>query len=263
MSFSIVVYSHDTSFKTDLRKFFKNRKEKISYENNGIRVILRLIKEEANALFLDMNNNTKEYFKIIDILRRLYFRLPVVTFNASDSIEKLIQLKKYGVFYSTMKPVPFCILKEITKSIKLIKVEKIFIRGGYMKTLNIALVLSSNKTLRENFSHLFNEMGVSYVFESKELNGLLRIMSIPLKAVFIEINPYDKNGLDFIKLIKNLNPQLKIIAVSSYSSDNDLIIEAGADHCIDSSVIESSTDSIIEKFHVLMQEKHLEKKEIK
>jgi DNA-binding NtrC family response regulator len=263
MSFSIVVYSHDTSFKTDLKKFFEDREERISYENNSIRVILRLIKEEAHALFLDMNNNLRDYFKIIDILKRIYFRLPVVAFNASDSIEKLIKLKKYGVFYSTMKPVHFSILREITDSIKLIKFEKIFVRGGYMKTLNIALVLSSNNKLRENFSHLFNQMGVSYIFESKELNGLLRIMSIPLKAVFIEINPYDKSGLDFIKLIKNLNPQLKIIAVSSYSCDNDLIIEAGADHCIERSVIETEMDSIIEKFNALMQENHLEKKEIK
>jgi len=263
MSYSIVVYSNDSSLKADLKVFFKNRKEDIFFENNGIAVILKLLNEEADVLFLDIDNNQKDYFTLLDILDRMYSKLPIVVFDKFDSLEELRILKQYGVFYSTMKPVQFSILKDITESIKSVKFDKFLIMGGNMRSLNIALILSTDKKLRESLSNLFDEMELSYIFESKELNGLLRIMSIPLKAVFIEVDPYDDEGLNFIKLIKSLMPQLTIIAVSNYCSDNDKIIKAGADYCILRSVLETSKKSIVEKFNVLMKkENQFEKNEI-
>ncbi|MFO7890736.1 MAG: response regulator [bacterium] len=263
MGFSIVVCSNDSSLKKSLRDFYTNREEKIYFEDNNLAVILKLITGKADALFLDMETGEKDYLQLIDILRRIYTKLPIVVFIENDSVEELILLKNYGVFYSALKPLQLNLLEDITESIKLINNKMSLIKGGVMRSLNIALVLSTNKKLRQNLSYIFNEMGISYIFESKELNGLLRILSFPLKAVFIDVNPYDKNGLDFIKLVKNISPQLKIIAVSGYSSENDIIIDAGADYCIEKSVLETSSESIVDKFNALMKkEKHLEKNKI-
>jgi len=263
MSFSIIVYTKDASLKAKLEDFYKNRKERVIYEENCMTVLLQLVKGEGNALFLDIDNNKENCITLIDIINRMYKKLPIVVFNKFKSLEEWRILKKSGVFFSTMKPVQLSIIKEVTESIKSIKYKKTLIMGGPMRSLNIALVLTNNNKLRESFSYLFNQMEISYIFESKELNGLLRIMSLPLKSVFIEVNPYDSNGLNFITLVRKLKPQLKIIAVSEYSSENDKIIEAGADHCFQRSVLEESKESIVDKFNVLMEKQnHLEKNEI-
>jgi len=263
MNLSIIVYSNDHSLKATLKDFYKDREEKLVFVNNCMEVLLKLIKGKENILFLDIENNQEDCIALIDIINRMYKKLPIVVFNKFKSLEEWRILKKSGVFFSTMKPVQLNILKDVTESIKLIKYKKTLITGGPMRSLNIALVLTANKTLRESFSYLFNEMEISYIFESKELNGLLRIMSLPLKSVFIEVNPFDQSSLDFIKLVKNLKPQLRIIAVSDYSTESDRIIEAGADHCFQRSVLEESKESIVDKFNVLMEkENHLEKNEI-
>ncbi len=263
MSFSIIVHTKDVSLKAKLKNFYKNRKERVIFKENCMAVLLQLVKEEGDALFLDMDNNKENCINLIDIVNRMYKKLPIVVFNKFKSLEEWRMLKRSGVFFSTMKPVQLSILKEVTESLKSIQYQKTLIMGGPMRSLNIALVLTANKTLRESFSYLFNEVEISYIFESKELNGLLRIMSLPLKSVFIEVNPFDKSGLDFIKLVKNLKPQLRIIAVSDYSTENDKIIQAGADHCFQRSVLQESKESIVDKFNVLMEKRnHLEKNEI-
>lgn len=263
MKYSITVVSNDFKLKQDIRKFYKGHSVDLFFENNRISALLQILKTKTDLFFIDMNGNDEEDdFSLIKLAHYIYPELSIITFSGNTSVERLRKLSQLGIFYCAVKPIQFIELEELMGSVQS-AINKsnqiIYSPGGNMKSLNIALVLSTEKEFRENISNLLNEMGISYIFESRELDALLRIISLPLKVVFLDVESDDDKSLDFIRLIKRLKPQLNLIALSNYFADDERIIEAGADYCFLRPVLESGIKSISDKFNnVLKIKKELE-----
>ena len=102
-----------------------------------------------------------------------------------------------------------------------------------MKDLKIALIVSSNPDIRERISNILMKIDISLILERKKRKALDRILHVDIKLVFVDIEPKDKESLDFIRLIKKMRPRVSIIALTNETDEKDQkkYLDAGALYC--------------------------------
>ena len=102
-----------------------------------------------------------------------------------------------------------------------------------MKDLKIALIVSSNPDIRERISNILMKIDISLILERKKRKALERILHVDIKLVFVDIEPKDKESLDFIRLIKKMRPRVSIIALTNETDEKDQkkYLDAGALYC--------------------------------
>ncbi len=102
-----------------------------------------------------------------------------------------------------------------------------------MKDLKIALIVSSNPEIRERISNILMKIDISLILERKKRKALERILHVDIKLVFVDIEPKDKESLDFIRLIKKMRPRVSIIALTNETDEKDQkkYLDAGALYC--------------------------------
>ena len=116
-----------------------------------------------------------------------------------------------------------------------------------MISLKIALIASEDKEIRERFSRLLEQIGVSCIIESHGTKALVRILQVDLKLVIVDMVSISGNGFNFLKVIKSLRPRLPIIAITGDSSEEirECLLDAGAMYCLVKPVEEKTLKSIV------------------
>ncbi len=118
-----------------------------------------------------------------------------------------------------------------------------------MKRIQIALIVSADKGIRQKFARLFSKIGVSYILESSHTKAILRILEVGIKLGIVDITSDSQENLDFIKVMKWMRPRLSIIAIidETMMDDHDKVINAGAKYCLVKSGEDIEIKSIIKE----------------
>lgn len=100
--------------------------------------------------------------------------------------------------------------------------------------MKIALIVSSDEDIRERFAKLLNQVGASYILERDRTKALMRVLTIDLRIIIVDMNFEMNNGLNFIQIIKKVRPRLPIIAITENSSKENYnnLLDAGAMYCL-------------------------------
>ena len=107
-----------------------------------------------------------------------------------------------------------------------------------MKDLKIALIISSNTDIRERISNLLMKIDISLILEREKRKALERILHVDIKLVFVDIEPEDKEAVDFIRLIKKMRPRVSVMALTRDASkvEQQKYLDAGAMYCFIKSI---------------------------
>jgi len=79
---------------------------------SAIESILKILEQEADLLMLDLDLSENTVMDLIDIIKKMRPRLPIVVLPDDFTIDTVRKLTKAGVFYCAMKPVQ---IEEIEK----------------------------------------------------------------------------------------------------------------------------------------------------
>ena len=82
-------------------------------------------------------------------------------------------------------------------------------------SVKIALVVSTDTRIRNLFSKLFRKLNVPYLFERDRTQALIRVLSIDLKLIIVDLEEDITDGIDFLKIILKLRPRLYIIMITT------------------------------------------------
>lgn len=85
--------------------------------------ILEVEKKDYQTLFIDGSPN-EEFLKLVQILKKIRPRVPIVFIADNDNKEKLQKIYNEGVFYLHTTPISKNILKEVIKSSIIFKIKK-------------------------------------------------------------------------------------------------------------------------------------------
>ena len=83
--------------------------------------------------------------------------------------------------------------------------------------MKVALVVSTDMRIRNLFSKLFQKLDISYLFERDRTQALIRILSIDLRLVIVDLDEDNPDEVNFIKVILKLRPRLYIIMITRHT----------------------------------------------
>jgi len=103
------------------------------------------------------------------------------------------------------------------------------------------LLIEDNKVDARNFARVLSNTGIIYSFKhsSSSMNGLEEVKKNNYDLVFLDNHLPSTNGLELLKLIRNLGIQIPIVIITSYADANTAIefIKSGASDYIPKSIL--------------------------
>lgn len=92
-------------------------------------------------------------------------------------------------------------------------------------------VIDDDNSILEFFRDVFSEMNLTIQTESDGRLGLKKVLQGQIKIVFLDIMLNDVNGLDILKEIKLKKPEVKVIMISGYLTEEvvEKALQLGAD----------------------------------
>ena len=124
MSASVVLSSKDPHVKNPLKAFFNERGYQVIIEGQGSSALLKALEEPVDLFINDFPEDGDLNLDIIEIIRKMKPRVPIVGLCANTSLAIIRKLSEVGVFYCAMKPIQIGEMEKVVEAVERLHVNK-------------------------------------------------------------------------------------------------------------------------------------------
>ncbi len=114
---SVVIGTEDTEIISSLSVLLMKYECSIIIEKSTIKSILKLLAIDIDFLIVDIGQPNQTTFDLIDIVRLIRPKLPIISLSVDNSVETLRELANAGVYYCAFKPIQLNEIETVIKAI--------------------------------------------------------------------------------------------------------------------------------------------------
>lgn len=124
MCASVVLSSKDPHVKNPLKEFFNERGYQVIIEGQGSSALLKTLEKPVDLFINDFPEDGDLNLDIIEIIRKMKPRVPIVVLCANTSLAIIRKLSEAGVFYCAMKPIQIGEMEKVVEAVERLHVNK-------------------------------------------------------------------------------------------------------------------------------------------
>lgn len=122
---SVVVAAENPVLINQVSNILMQHDYSIIIEKSAIKSIRKILEQEIDILILDLDSRNNSNMDLINVIRRMRPRLPIIVLSEDDSIATVRELAQAGVFYCALKPIQISEIEKVLKALeKVIKKDK-------------------------------------------------------------------------------------------------------------------------------------------
>ena len=124
MCASVVLSSKDPHVKNPLKAFFSERGYQVIIEGQGSSALLKTLEKQVDLFINDFPEDDDLNLDIIEIIRKMKPRVPIVGLCANTSLNNIRKLSEAGVFYCAMKPIQIGEMEKVLEAVERLHINK-------------------------------------------------------------------------------------------------------------------------------------------